>query len=61
MTKALELAKVPIVIIKDVERLSHQWETILHISGPSEDIITEIIKYFSGIFQGDSLSVLYYQ
>ena len=58
MTKALELAKVPTVIIKAIEQLCHQWETILHISGPSEDIITETIKYLSNIFQGDSLSVL---
>ena len=58
MIKPLELAKVPMVIIKAIEQLSHQWETILHINGSSEDIITETIKYFSSIFQGDSLSVL---
>ena len=50
MIKALELAKVPTVIIKVIEQLSHQWEATLHINGPSEYIITEIIKYLSGIF-----------
>ena len=29
-------------------------------NGPSDDIITEIVKYLSGIFQGDSLSVLFF-
>ena len=58
MLKPLKLAKVPTVIIKAIEQLSHQWETILYINGNSEDIITEIIKYFRGIFQGNSFSVL---
>ena len=58
MIKALKLAKVPTVIIKAIEQLCHQCETILHIKGPSEDIITETIRYLSGIFQGNSLSVL---
>ena len=56
--KAYELAKVPTVIIKAIEQLSHQWETILHTNRLSEDIINEIIKYLSGIFQGDCHSVL---
>ena len=58
MIKAIELAKIRTVIIKAIEQLSHQWQTILHIKGPSELIITDIIKYLSGIFQGDILSVL---
>ena len=58
MIKAYELAKVPTVIIKAIEQLSHQWETILHTNRLSEDIINEIIKYLSGIFQGDCHSVL---
>ena len=44
-----------------MKKLSHQWKTILHNNGPSDDIITEIVKYLSGIFQGDSLSVLFFK
>ena len=58
MIKALELAKLPAVTIKAIKQLSRQWENILHINGLSEGIITEIIKYLNGIFQGHSLSVL---
>ena len=58
MIKPLELAKLPAVTIKAIKQLSRQWENILHINGLSEGIITEIIKYLNGIFQGHSLSVL---
>ena len=58
MIKALELAKLPAVTIKAIKQLSRQRENILHINGLSEGIITEIIKYLNGIFQGHSLSVL---
>ena len=54
MLRCLPLLSRPLLLL---EQLSHQWETILHINGPSEEIITEIIKYWSGIFQGDSFSV----
>ena len=43
MLKPLKLAKVPTVIIKAIEQLSHQWEAIIYINGTSEDIITERI------------------
>ena len=43
MLKSLKLAKVPTVIIKAIEQLSHQWEAIIYINGTSEDIITERI------------------
>ena len=58
MIKVLEFAKLPTVTIKAIKQLSRQGENILHINGPSEGIITEIIKYLNGIFQDHSFSVL---
>ena len=57
MIKVLKIAKVP----NAIEQLSHQWETIIYINGHHDivtEIITEIIKYFGGIFQGNNTSVL---
>ena len=45
-------------MISAIEKLSKHWTTIASLHGTNETIITEIIKYLNGIFQGDTLSVL---
>ena len=35
-----------------------QWCTILHLNGEEEVIVSDIIYFVKGIFQGDSLFVL---
>ena len=34
------------------------WTTIVTLKGTNQTIKTDIITYFKGIFQGDSLSVI---
>ena len=45
-------------MISAIEKLRKHWATIASLHGTNETIITEIIKYLNGIFQGDTLSVL---
>ena len=46
LLRSLQLAKVPIQLLSAIENLTN------------ESVITDIIKYHNGIFQGDTLSVL---
>ena len=41
-----------------IENLTSQWCTVLHLKGEEEVIVSDIIYFSKGIFQGDSLSVL---
>ena len=52
LVKALELAKVPKVLINALKHLTTKWH------GLQNNIVTEEIKYSKGIFHGDSLSVI---
>ena len=54
---ALQLAKVPAQLIETIKHLTNQWGTVLHLIGKNETIISDVIKFLKGIFQGDSLSV----
>ena len=58
LLRSLKLAKVPPQLISAIEELTKHWVTIASLHGTNETIITEIIKYLNGIFQGDILSVL---
>ena len=55
---ALRLAKVPENIVVSIEKLSKLWATIVTLKGTNQTVKTDIITYFKGIFQGDSLSVI---
>ena len=55
---ALTLAKVPEKLIASKRELTKAWKTKLQLNGTHESIMTEIINFFKGIFQGDSLSVI---
>ena len=58
LLKSLELAKVPPLVIKAIERLTQTWSTNAYLRTPNGDITTDEIKYRWGILQGDSLSVI---
>ena len=55
---ALRLAKVPENIVVSIEKMSKLWATIVTLKGTNQTVKTDIIRYFKGIFQGDSLSVI---
>ena len=58
LIKSLHLAKLPEDLIRAIEHLTSQWSTVLHLKGEEEVIVSDIIYFVKGIFQGDSLSVL---
>ena len=58
LIKALQLAKLPQVIISALEHLITKWSTNVHLQTTETTIISDEIKYNRGIFQGDSLSVI---
>ena len=58
LLRSLQLAKVPIQLLSAIENLTKHWATIASLNGTNESVITDIIKYQNGIFQGDTLSVL---
>ena len=58
LLKSLELAKVPPLVIKAIERLTQTWSMNAYLRTPNGDITTDEIKYRRGILQGDSLSVI---
>ena len=55
---ALKLAKVPPDIINAISNLTDCWYTILNLQGKNESLMSEVIRFLKGIFQGNSLSVL---
>ena len=58
LLKLLELAKVPPLVTKAIERLTQTWSTNAYLRTPNGNITTDEIKYRRGILQGDSLSVI---
>ena len=52
--KALELARVPPLVIQAIKNLMGVWATKLYL----KDIITDTIKYLTGFLQGDCLSLV---
>ena len=60
LIKALRLAKVPEDIVIAIEKLTLTWATQAYLRTSTTTSVTEIIKYLTGILQGDALSVLLY-
>ena len=58
LMKSLHLAKLPEDLIRATENLTSQWCTVLHLKWEEEVIVSDIIYFSKGIFQGDCLSVL---
>ena len=58
LLRSLKLAKVPPQLLSAIENLTKHWAAIASLHGTNESVITDIIKYLNGIFQGDTLSVL---
>ena len=58
LIKSLELAKVPSVITKAIERLTETWSTNVYLPRPKGNITTDEIKYKRGILQADALIVI---
>ena len=58
LIKSLHLAKLPEDLIRAIEHLTSQWSTLLHLKREEEVIVSDIIYFVKGIFQGDRLSIL---
>ena len=58
LLEALRLAKIPQHLITAVINLTESWYTILNLNGTSKTIASDLIKILTGIYQGDSLSVI---
>ena len=58
LIKSLHLANLPEDLIRAIENLTSKWCTVLHLKGEEEVIVSDIIYFSKGIFQGDSLCVL---
>ena len=56
--KALQLAKVPSEIISAISKLMKVWPTKITFRAENESIKTRIINYWTGVWQGDCLSLL---
>ena len=58
LIEALRLAKVPHELIKPIMQLTSKWasKVYLHSQGPT--IETDIVKYLTGVLQGDCLALL---
>ena len=58
MIQSLRLAKIPEKLATAIETLTKQWATIVQLQGDQSSITSDVINFFNGIFQGDSISVL---
>ena len=58
LIKSLHLAKLPEDLIRAIENLTLKWCIVLHLKGEEEVIVSDIIYFSKGIFQGCSLSIL---
>ena len=55
---ALKLAKLPNHLLIAIKNLTESWYTKLNLYGKNESIVSNVIKIITGIYQGDSLSVI---
>ena len=60
LTKALKLTKVPEKIISALVNLMKKWSTQVNIESDSVNIESKTLYYLWGVFQGDSLSVIFF-
>ena len=58
LLEALRLAKIPQHLTIAIKNLTESWYTILNLNGTSKTIVSDLIKILTGIYQGDSLSVI---
>ena len=58
LIEALRLAKIPEKIIDAIDALTKCWSTNLHLHSETEHLLSDVIEYLKGIFQGDTLSVI---
>ena len=56
--ETLKLAKVPVKLTSTIERLAYGWATKVSIQTNESFSVTDIIKYLTGILQGDCLSLI---
>ena len=55
---ALKLAKLPNHLLMAIKNLIESWYTKLNLNGKDDSIVSNVIKIVTGIYQGDSLSVI---
>ena len=55
---ALKLAKLPNHLLMAIKNLTESWYTKLNLNGKDDSIESNVIKIITGIYQGDSLSVI---
>ena len=60
LIKALELAKLPEKTITVIKALMKKWSTNVNIQNGRISMESQPIQYLHGIFQGDSLAVLFF-
>jgi hypothetical protein len=60
LVKSLEIYKVDSKIIKCLRSMMLKWSTIIQVRGQKEVVNTEPIRIRRGIYQGDSLSPLWF-
>ena len=56
--EALKLAGIPSVVIRNIEMLMRKWRTKMYMHGKDQSFETDVINYFKGILQGDTLSLI---
>ena len=60
MIQSLRLAKIPEKLIAAIETLTKQWATIVELHGNQSSVTYDVINFSNGIFQGDSISTLFF-
>ena len=58
ITEALKLAGIPSIVIRNIEMLMRKWRTKMYMHGIYQAIETDVINYFEGILQRDTLSLI---
>jgi hypothetical protein len=56
--EAMRLAKIPDRIIRAVQSLAEKWRTEIHMQTKESVSVTDLIRYLTGILQGDCLALL---
>ena len=57
---ALKLAKLPNHLLTAIKNLTELWYTKLNLNGKDDSLVSNVIKIIREIYQGDSLSVIYF-
>ena len=54
----LKFAKLPNHLLMAIKNLTESWYTKLNFNGKDDFIVSNVVKIITGIYQGDSLSVI---